>query len=136
LLLNKIHFFKDKYKEFRKVGEDIQYFGNDNIKKGDRIEITPPVPFGLTFIFKEFAEQFYFWGGKYKFLKDREGNEIGNDLDSKIVILNKSYVLISKKISRKGEQQLPAEEPTKVTLDKILYLKKASDYSKMPSETL
>jgi len=127
---------KDQYKEFRKLGEDIQYFNDDNIKKGDCIEVTPRVPFGLTFIFKEFAEQFYFWGGKYKFLKDIDGDEIGEDLDSKIVKLNESYVLISKKISRKGKQELPAEEPTKITLDKILYLrKKASDYTITPSET-
>jgi len=125
---------KYKYKEFGKLGETIQYFGDGNIKKGEIIEITHRPP--LRFLFKEVTEPLYFLGGEYKYLRDSDGNEIGNDLDSKIVILNKSYVLISKKISRKGEQQLPAEEPTKVTLDKILYLKKASDYSKMPSETL
>ena len=125
---------KDKYKEFKKLGEDIQYFGGSfNIKRGDIIEITrrPPLKF-----FKEVTEPVYFWKGKYTFLKDRDGNEIGNDLDSKIVILNKSYVSISKRISRKSKQQLPAEEPTKITLDKILYLRKVSDYSGMPSETL
>ena len=126
---------KYKYKEFRKLGEDIQYFGDDgNIKKGDIIEITRRPP--LRFLFKEVTEPLYFWGGKYKYLRDRDGNEIGNDLDSKIVILNKSYVSISKRISRKSKQQLPAEEPTKITLDKILYLRKVSDYSGMPSETL
>jgi len=115
---------KNKYKEFRKLGEDIQYFGGSfNIKRGDIIEVTYRPP--LRLLFKEVTEPLYFWEGKYKFLKDIDGNEIGNDLDSKIVILNKSYVSISRRALKKGERQLPAGEPSKVTLDKILYLRKS-----------
>lgn len=117
---------KNKYKEFKKLGEDIPYFGNNNIKKGDIIEITHRPLLGLPFLFPEVTESFYFWKGKYEFLKDVDGNEIGgDDLDSKIVILNKSYVSISRRALKKGERQLPAGEPSKVTLDKILYLRKS-----------
>ncbi|GEM_PF-3027979 len=125
---------KYKYKEFGKLGENIQYFGDGNIKKGEIIEITHRPP--LRFLFKEVTEPLYFWGGEYKYLRDSDGNEIGNDLDSKVVILNKSYVSVSKRISMEGKHQVPAEKPTRITLDKLLCLRKASDYSKMPSETL
>ncbi len=130
------NFFKDKYKEFRELGEDIQYFGEDgHIKKGNIIEITRRPP--LRFLFKEVTKPFYFWGGKYTFLKDIDGSEIGGEnLDSKIIILNKSYVSVSKGVLTKGGKLLPADEPDNVTLDNILYLREKSDYSETPSETL
>ena len=128
---------KDKYKEFKKLGEDIQYFGDDgNIKKGDVIKIKYKPR--LRFLFQGAIEAPHFWGGKYTYLEleDIDHNKICGESLEEILILNKSYVLITKRALEKGKQKIPVGEPSKVTLDRIEFLRKLSDYSEMPSETL
>ena len=128
---------KDQYIKFERLGERIQYFGEDgNIKKGDIIEINYKAP--LRFITRGAIEALHFWGGKYTYLelKDIDHNKICGEGLEKILILNKSYVLISKKAVEKGKQKRPVGKPDKVMLDKIEYLRKKSDYSETPSETL
>jgi len=127
---------KDQYKEFRKLGEDIQYFGPDgNIKKGDVIEIKYKPR--LRFLFQGAIEAPHFWGGKYTYLEveDIDHNKICGEGLEKILRLNKSYVLISKKAVEKGKQKRPVGKLEKITLDRIEYLRKLSDYTITPSET-
>jgi len=122
---------KDKCIRLKDLCEDIQYFGDDgNIKKGDVIEIK----YKPKFLLQGPIEAPHFWGGEYKHLKDANDNEFGEGLES-IIILNKSYILISKGALEKGKQKIPAGEPKKVMLDKIEYLRKLFDYSETPSET-
>ena len=132
---------KDKYIEFKKLGEDIQYFGPDgNIMPGDSIEITYKPKLGLGFLFPEIKEQVYFWKGKYTYLelKDIHDNKIcGEGLEGlEFLILNKSDISVSRGALTKGGKLSPAGEPIKVKLDKIQSLNKPSDYSETPSETL
>ena len=124
---------KDKCIRLKDLCEDIQYFGDDgNIKEGDIIELKYKAP--VRVITQGAIEAPHFWGGEYKHLKDTNKNEFGEGLES-IIILNKSYILITKGALEKGEQKIPAGEPYKVTLDKIEHLKKLSDYVITPSET-
>ena len=128
---------KDQYIKFERLGERIQYFGNDgNIKKGDIIEIKYKPP--IQHITQGAIEAPHFWGGKYTYLEleDIDHNKICSEGLEKILILNKSYVLISKGAVEKGKQKRPVGKPDKVTLDRIEYLRKLSDYNEMPSETL
>ena len=129
---------KDKYIEFERLGERIQYFGEDgNINKGDIIKIKYKAP--LRFITQGAIEAPHFWGGKYTYLhlKDVDGNKIcGKGLEGlEFLILNKSYVLVSKKAVEKGKQKKPVGELEKITLDRIESLRKLSDYAITPSET-
>ncbi|OIO61961.1 hypothetical protein COY26_01150 [Candidatus Woesearchaeota archaeon CG_4_10_14_0_2_um_filter_33_10] len=138
------NFFKNKYIEFEKVGEDIQYFGPDgSIIPGDSIEITYKPKLGLRFLFPEIKEQVYFWEGKYTYLndylklKDIEGNKICGECLEKILILNKSEISFSRRaVTKGGKLSPPKGEIKKVSLDKILYLRKLSDYAVTPSETV
>ncbi len=128
---------KDQYIKFERLGERIQYFGDDgNIKKGDVIEIKYKPR--LRFLFQGAIKAPHFWGGKYTYLEleDIDHNKICGEGLEEILILNKSYVLISKGALEKGKRKIPADEPHKVTLDRIEYLRKLFDYSEMPSETL
>jgi len=135
------NFFKDKYKKFEEVGEDIQYFGPDgNIMPGDSIEITYKPKLGLRFLFPEIKEQVYFWEGKYTYLEleDMDGNKIcGKGMEGlEFLIVNKSKVLFSRRAVTKGGKLSPPKNKIKnVRLDKIEYLKKLSDYAITPSET-
>ena len=129
---------KDKCIRLKDSCEDIQYFGPDgSIMPGDGIEITYKPKLGLRFLFPEIKEQVYFWGGKYTYLKLKgiDGNKIVGEGLEKILILNKSRVLFSRRaVTKGGKLSPPTGEIKDVSLDKIEYLRKLSEYTTTPSE--